>query len=249
MVFDYATVADVFGISFIVGFTRSFLGFGDSAIAVPLFTLLASLTSTNCIVSVYGVFMSAYMLRHDLHQVPKILKELFILFPFIFLGGILGLLILEDIAAIYLKLLLGVILFVFPFLPNLLYPLIKKTNCSFLVLITTGIFSTTLSINGPTMIIYSRLKEWSVEKRIVILQAIFFLCSTQKLIMFSLAGYMHKTELVCGFLCLPGIVLGVIIGVRARKKLSLYIYEKYVDVAFCILSISYITEVLWTSTR
>lgn len=183
------TIVSILIISFIASLVRSTLGFGESLIAVPLFLLFLPVEIAVPLSVMLSIVVALVIVIQDHSKIHFSSAKWLILYAI--LGVPLGILILIYGDETIIKIGLGVLIILYS-----LYSLFGKNNlmlkedskvwlfvCGFL----SGIFGGAYGLNGPPLVIYGNLRQWSPKNFRATLQAYFLPVS-----FVSVVGYYSK---------------------------------------------------------
>lgn len=229
-------------IIFIASLVRSSLGFGESLVAVPLLLLFLPADAAIPLSVMLSVVIAAIILLQDYKKVHFQSAKWLLIYAAI--GIPFGLLILLYVNETILKILLGSLIVLYS-----LYSLFnKKTKvletdsktwliaCGFL----SGVFGGAYGLNGPPLVIYGHLRQWSAEHFRATLQAYFLPAS-----LLGLIGYYAKglvtTEVNHYFLwslttAIPAIFIGRYLNQRLNNgSFFRYVYWGLVGIGILLI--------------
>lgn len=208
------TILYIIIISFLASLVRSTLGFGESLIAVPLFLLFLPVDIAVPLSVMLSVLIALVIVVQDYKNIHFNSAKWLILYAA--LGVPIGIIILMYGNETLVKTGLGILIILYS-----LYSLYFNSNkvlkedskfwlfvCGFL----SGIFGGAYGLNGPPLVIYGNLRQWSAKHFRATLQAYFLPVS-----LLSVVGYYTKglinTEVNTYFLyslisTIPAIFLG-----------------------------------------
>ncbi|MBO9595382.1 MAG: sulfite exporter TauE/SafE family protein [Niabella sp.] len=169
------TIISILTISFIAALVRSTLGFGESLIAVPLFLFFLPATTAVPLSVMLSIIIALIIVIQDHRKIHFYSAKWLIIYA---IPGIpLGLLILVYGNEILVKTVLGLLIIGYA-----LYTLVAKTTkrltrdshwwlfiCGFL----SGVFGGAYGVNGPPLVVYGNLRNWSAAHFRATLQAYF----------------------------------------------------------------------------
>lgn len=183
------TILFILIISFIAALVRSTLGFGESLIAVPLFLLFLPANIAVPLSVMLSVVIAFVIVIQD-HKKIHFNSAKWLIF-FAILGVPLGIIVLLYGNEMVIKIGLGILIILYS-----LYSLYFKNNktlkedskywlfiCGFL----SGIFGGAYGLNGPPLVVYGNLRQWSAKHFRATLQAYFLPVSLA-----SVTGYYAK---------------------------------------------------------
>lgn len=170
------TITFILLISFFASLFRSTLGFGESLIAVPLFLLFLPLEVAVPLSVLLSIIIALIIVIQDHKEIHFQSAKWLVIYAII--GIPIGLLILIYGNETFVKTALGFLIILYS-----LYSLFsKKTEvwkqensklwlfiCGFL----SGVFGGAYGLNGPPLVVYGKLQNWSAKHFRATLQAYF----------------------------------------------------------------------------
>ena len=170
------TITFILLISFFASLFRSTLGFGESLIAVPLFLLFLPLEVAVPLSVLLSIIIALIIVIQDHKEIHFQSAKWLVLYAII--GIPIGLIILIYGNETFVKTALGFLIILYS-----LYSLFsKKTEvwkqensklwlfiCGFL----SGVFGGAYGLNGPPLVVYGKLQNWSAKHFRATLQAYF----------------------------------------------------------------------------
>lgn len=176
-------------IVFVATLVRSTFGFGESLIAVPLLSFIIPIEVAVPLSVLISIFVAAVVVVQDRKQIHFYSAKWLILFAL--LGIPIGLFILVRGNESLIKACLGALIVLYS-----LYSLVSKSKfrleadskiglfiCGFL----SGVLGGAYGLNGPPLIIYGNLRNWSAKHFRATLQAYFLPAS-----MMGMLGYWYQ---------------------------------------------------------
>lgn len=183
------TIAFILIIGFLASLVRSALGFGESLIAVPLFLLFLPVEIAVPLSVMLSIIIALVVVIQD-HKKIHFDSAKWLVF-YAILGIPPGILILIYGNEVLIKAGLGTLIILYS-----LYSLFIKSNkilkednklwlfvCGFL----SGVFGGAYGLNGPPLVVYGNLRQWSAKHFRATLQAYFLPVS-----LISVLGYYSK---------------------------------------------------------
>ncbi|HZI68936.1 MAG TPA: sulfite exporter TauE/SafE family protein [Hanamia sp.] len=162
-------------ISFFASLVRSTLGFGESLFAVPLFLLFLPVEIAVPLSVMLSIVIALFIVIQDHAKIHIQSAKWLIIYA---IPGIpLGLLILIYGNEIFIKTTLGFLIIIYS-----LYSLFGKTKRSlkddnkaglFLCGFLSGVFGGAYGLNGPPLVVYGNLRNWTAKHFRATLQAYF----------------------------------------------------------------------------
>lgn len=210
------------------GFIQGYTGFGAALVAIPLlsFYLDVKIAVPLCVLAGLVITLTmALNLRHKLD--PSKLGPLFLgALPGIALGAYL----LQDLPSQVLRLALGVLLVTYAAFGLLTRIRGRRLHVFWALLagFASGILATTLSAIGPPTIVYASLTRWTRDEIKATLSG-FFLAGTAVTAVAHLATGLTTAPVLWHFVAaLPGVVVGVSLGIMLSRRASERDYRKLV---------------------
>ena len=209
-------------ISFIATLVRSTFGFGESLVAVPLFSLFLPVDAAVPLSVMLSILVALVVVVQDHRQIHFSSAKWLILFA---LPGIpLGVLLLIYGNELWIKTGLGLLIIAYS-----LYSLYGKSTfmlkednrawlfvCGFL----SGVLGGTYGVNGPPLVIYGNLRQWSAKDFRATLQAYFLPASLIGLIGYVVKGLVGKDILLYFVASLPVVIPAIFLGRWLNHKLT-----------------------------
>ena len=233
------TILLILLISFLASLVRSTLGFGESLIAVPLFLLFLPIEIAVPLSVMMSIVIALMIVIQDHKKIHFKSAKWLIIYA---IPGIpLGILILMDGNEIIIKSALGILMIGYA-----LYSLFAKNSkilnkehhiwlfaCGFL----SGVFGGAYGLNGPPLVIYGNLRQWSATHFRATLQAYFLPIS-----IISVMGYYSKglitTQVNTYFvISLLATVPAVFLGRYLNHQLKNDSFFKYVYIGLIIIGL------------
>jgi uncharacterized membrane protein YfcA len=239
----------IFIISFTATLVRSTFGFGESLVAVPLFTIFIPISIAVPLSVLISVLVAMVVVIQDHKQIQLNSAKWLILFA---IPGIpIGLLILIYGNDFWVKISLGILIVLYS-----LYAMFGKNTFnhekdSKLWLFICGFFSGVLGgaygINGPPLVVYGNMRKWTAKEFRATLQGYFLPAS-----FIGILGYIFKGlvtwEVFKYFMAsLPAIFPAIFLGRYLNHRLKNESFFKYVYagllfigvflILFCLLGV------------
>jgi hypothetical protein len=213
-------VVAVLSVVFLGAFARSALGFGDALIAMPLLALMVGMKTATPLVALASSTIAATILmgawrRVELQVVWRLILSTLVGIP-------IGLFFLKVAPEGVAKSVLGVVLVAFGLYslvrPNL--PTLGSEKLSYVFGFVAGILGGAYNTNGPPVVVYGALRDWSPEGFRATLQGYFFPTGLVVLISHGLAGLWTPRVLRLYIYTLPVIVIATLLGGRVNRMIS-----------------------------
>lgn len=243
---DFITVF-ILGVVFIATLVRSTFGFGESLIAVPLLILFIPIEIAVPLSVLLSLVIAAVVVVQDREKIHFESAKWLIIFAV--LGIPLGLFILIYGNENLLKAGLGLIIILYS-----IYSLISKKRfklekdhmgwlftCGFF----SGIFGGAYGLNGPPLVIYGNLRNWTAKNFRATLQAYFLPAS-----LLGFFGYWCKGlwvwEVTYYFLIsIPVIIPAIFLGRYFNHRLKEGTFLKYIYVGLICIGIILLSQSLF----
>lgn len=218
-------------ISFFASLVRSTLGFGESLIAVPLFSLFLPLEVAVPLSVLLSIIIALIIVIQDHKKIHFQSAKWLVIYAII--GIPIGLLILIYGNETFVKITLGLLIIVYSTY-SLFYKKIKtetkenKKTLLFICGFLSGVFGGAYGLNGPPLVVYGNLKNWTAKHFRATLQAYFLPAS-----LIGAFGYYAKglvtTEVNSYFLySLTTAIPAIFLGRYLNHKLNGSSFFKYV---------------------
>lgn len=220
----------IFVVSFVATLVRSTFGFGESLVAVPLFILFIPLEIAVPLSVLISILVALVVVVQDHQQIHFSSAKWLILFAV--LGIPIGLLILLYGNEFWVKIGLG-LLIIF----NSLYAIFGKKQLSlktdsmlwlFICGFTSGILGGAYGVNGPPLVVYGNLRNWSAKHFRATLQAYFLPASFIAAIGYFTKGLITLEVLKYFLLSLPAVFPAIFLGRYLNHKIKDKSFFKYV---------------------
>lgn len=217
-------------ISFLATLMRSTFGFGESLVAVPLFSLFLPIDVAVPLSVLISILVALFVVVQDHHKIHFDSAKWLIIFA---IPGIpAGILILMYGNDHFVKIGLGILIILYSF-----YALAGKTNIALhkdskLWLFLCGFFSGVLGgaygINGPPLVVYGNMRKWTAQHFRATLQAYFLVASTIGIIGYVAKGLLTAIVLKDFAIALPAALPAIYLGRYLNRKLKGDTFFKYV---------------------
>lgn len=240
------TILAILIISFIASLVRSTLGFGEALIAVPFFLLFLPVEVAVPLAVMLSIVIALVVVIQDHKKIHFHSAKWLIIYAI--LGLPVGILVLTYVNETFVKTGLGLLIILYS-----IYSLYFKNNktlqednkfwlfvCGFL----SGVFGGAYGVNGPPLVIYGNLRQWSAKHFRATLQAYFLPVS-----LLSVVGYYAKglltTEVNIYFLySLITTIPAIFLGRYLNHKLKDGTFFKYVYWGLMLISVVLIVSTI-----
>ena len=227
----------VLSIFFIATLVRSTFGFGESLIAVPLLILLVPIEIAVPLSVLVSIFIAAVVVVQDRKQIHFNSAKWLIIFAI--MGIPIGLLLLIHGNENIVKTILGILIIIYS-----VYSLLSKNNfklktdnkawlfaCGFL----SGVFGGAYGLNGPPLVIYGNMRNWTAKHFRATLQAYFLPASIIGMFGYWYNGLWNWTVTYYFLISLPVIIPAIFLGRYFNHQLKDETFLKYIYIGLiCI---------------
>lgn len=233
------TIVFILLISFIASLVRSTFGFGESLIAVPLFLLFLPKEIAVPLSVLLSIVIALVVVIQDHKNIHFKSAKWLILYA---LPGIpFGILMLLYGNELFIKLGLGAIIILYA-----LYALFAKRKkmqdkddkfwlfiCGFL----SGVLGGAYGLNGPPLVVYGNLKQWTAKHFRATLQVYFLPVSLISVLGYSWKGLL-TTEVSSYFLiALITAIPAIFLGRYLNHQLKGFSFFKYIYIGLIVIGI------------
>ncbi|MCF3108018.1 sulfite exporter TauE/SafE family protein [Niabella sp. CC-SYL272] len=226
-------------ISFIAALVRSTLGFGESLIAVPLFLFFLPATTAVPLSVMLSIVIALIIVIQDHRKIHFYSAKWLIIYA---VPGIpLGLLILVYGNEILVKTVLGLLIIGYA-----LYTLAAKSTrnltkdnqwwlfiCGFL----SGVFGGAYGLNGPPLVVYGNLRNWSAVQFRATLQAYFLPVSLLGFVGYAAKGLVTAEVNYYFLIALTTSIPAIFLGRWLNRKLNSRSFLRYVLYGLVVVGI------------
>lgn len=240
------TVLFILIISFVASLVRSTLGFGESLIAVPLFLLFLPLDIAVPLSVMLSVVIAFVIVVQD-HKKIHFYSAKWLIF-YAALGVPIGIIILMYGSEVLVKVGLGTLIILYS-LYSLFFNRIKVLKgdnkfwlfvCGFL----SGIFGGAYGLNGPPLVVYGNLKQWSAKHFRATLQAYFLPVSLISVIGYYTKGLVTPHVNTYFLIALITTIPAIFLGRYLNHQLKDGTFFKYVYWGLIVISVILIVSTL-----
>lgn len=237
----------ILAIIFIATLVRSTFGFGESLIAVPLLVLLIPIEIAVPLSVLISILIAAFVVVQDRKQIHFTSVKWLLIFAAI--GIPIGLLLLIYGNETLTKLFLGILIISYS-----LYSLSSKSNlrlesdnklwlffCGFF----SGVFGGAYGLNGPPLVVYGNMRNWTAKHFRATLQAYFLPASSIGMFGYWYQGLWISTVTHYFLISIPVIIPAILLGRYFNHRLKdgaflRYVYLGLIGVGIVLLSQSLI---------
>lgn len=224
------TLCYVLLITFLATLVRSAFGFGESLVAVPLFIQFLPVETAVPLSVLLSILIALVIVAQDHRQIHFNSAKWLILFA---IPGIpAGLMILVYGNDLLVKTGLGVLIILYS-----AYSLFEKNSLrlkedSLFWLLTCGFLSGVLGgaygLNGPPLVVYGNMRQWSKKHFRATLQAYFLPASAAGVLGYAAKGLVTTEVLWYFVFSLPAAIPAIFLGRYLNHKLSGESFFRYI---------------------
>jgi uncharacterized membrane protein YfcA len=217
-------------ISFVATLVRSTFGFGESLVAVPLFVLFIPLEVAVPLSVLISVLVALVVVIQDHREIH--IESAKWLIVYAILGIPFGLLILLYGNEYWVKIVLGLLIAgysVYMLRSRNAFRLEADSRgwlfvCGFL----SGVLGGAYGVNGPPLVVYGNLRQWSAQHFRATLQAYFLPASLIGVAGYAMKGLVGRVVLSDLLICLPVVLPAIFLGRYLNRKLAGSAFFTYV---------------------
>ena len=223
---------------------RSAFGFGESLIAVPLLAFCIPIREAAPLAVLVSITIAAVVVVQDWRHIHLrsagwlVLSTLF--------GLPIGLLLLTSCPEYLVKAGLGGLILLFALFclgGNLKFKLHHDSRkwlltCGFLA----GILGGSYGMNGPPLVIYGSLRNWTAQHFRATLQAYFLPASVLGMCGYLSAGLWTRAVTHDYLLCLPALLPAVLLGRDINHRLSVAAFSRCIYVGLAAIGLALVTQ-------
>lgn len=233
-------------VSFIASLVRSTLGFGESLVAVPLFLFFLPVDIAVPLSVMLSVIIALVIVIQDYKKIHFYSAKWLIFYAAP--GVPIGIIILLYGNEILVKTGLGILIILYS-LYSLYFnsnKILKEDNrfwlfvCGFL----SGIFGGAYGLNGPALVIYGNLRQWSAKHFRATLQAYFLPVSLISVIGYYVKGFVTPQVNTYFLISLTTAIPAIFLGRYLNHQLKDSSFFKYVYWGLIIISFILIVNTL-----
>lgn len=212
----------VLAVVFVATLIRSTLGFGEALVAVPLLALRTPITVAAPLAVLISVVVATVVVIQD-HRHVQIRSAVGLIVAAL-VGIPLGVWLLVAAEARLVKLVLGLVIVAFS-----LYSLLGKAKlhlqrdhrgwllgCGFL----SGVLGGAYGMNGPPLVVYGSLRQWSPQHFRATLQGYFLPVSLAGLLGYAATGVWSAAVARYFLLSLPIVAVAILLGRAINQRLK-----------------------------
>jgi uncharacterized protein len=220
----------VFAISFTATLVRSTFGFGESLVAVPLFSIFIPLEVAVPLSVLMSVLVALVVVVQDHRQIHFNSAKWLILFA---IPGIpVGLAILIYGNEFWVKIGLGIIIILYSLYAisgkNIF--LLQKDSKRWMLIcgLLSGILGGSYGLNGPPLVVYGNMRKWNAKVFRATLQGYFLPVSALGILGYLFKGLINAEVIRYFLVSLPAIFPAIFLGRYFNHRLKDDSFFKYV---------------------
>jgi uncharacterized protein len=208
---------------------RSALGFGEALIAVPILAFVLPVEVAAPVATLVSITVAAVVVAQDWRHI-YLRSAAWLVFSTL-LGVPLGLLLLRSVSEPIVKGVLGVLVASFAASALRRPTTYELTNdrLAWLFGLSAGVLGGAYGMNGPPLVIYGTLRQWSPERFRATLQGYFLPASVIGMIGYWTAGLWTPTVSRYYLLSLPTALLAIPLGRALNRRLDAKRFRAYVN--------------------
>jgi len=238
----------VFAVSFVATLVRSTFGFGESLVAVPLFILFIPIDTAVPLSVLISILVALVVVIQDHSQIHFNSAKWLIIFAI--LGIPLGLLILIYGNEFWVKIALGLLIIFYA-----LYAISGKNAVSlktdsklwlFICGFVSGVLGGAYGVNGPPLVVYGNMRNWSAKHFRATLQAYFLPASFIGAIGYFAKGLITLEVLTYFLISLPAVFPAIFLGRYLNHRINDSSFFKYVYFGLIAIGAFLIVNTLYT---
>jgi uncharacterized membrane protein YfcA len=209
-------------------FMRAAVGFGDALLALPLLSMIMSISTASPVVALAGLTMSLSILvvNRETVDVPSAWR----LIVASLVGIPVGVVLLQTAPERVVKGVLGVVLVVYG-VYNLLtpgLPHVPHENYAFPFGFVAGVLGGAYNTSGPPVVLYGTLRRWSPDYFRATLQCYFLCTFFATLVSHGVARLLTPVVFELFLWALPGIGLGLYVGGKVHRMIPKAVFSRVI---------------------
>lgn len=215
------------GVFLVAALVQGITGFGFALLSMPLLSLTVDPKDAVAVSTLVGTVASGSLLARHRRTVRWDLVRPLLLAASA--GMPLGLYLLVVIAEGALRLLLAVVVAAFAGLLASGWRL-KGSNRAFDLLagFTSGLLNTSLSTNGPPLVVALQARDLEPDEFRGTISALFFASSLLANALLARAGRYHDETVIQAAIGLPALLVGSAVGARMARRLPVGVFRRVV---------------------
>jgi len=234
----------ILAIVFIATLVRSTFGFGESLIAVPLLVLLIPIEIAVPLSVLISILIAAVVVVQDRKQIHLNSAKWLIIYAV--LGIPIGLYLLIHGNENIIKAILGILIILYSAFSLLSKGTFKLGTdnrawlfiCGFL----SGVFGGAYGLNGPPLVVYGNIRNWTAKRFRATLQAYFLPASIIGMFGYWYKGLWNPTVTYYFFISVPVIIPAIFLGRYFNHRLKDGTFLKYVYIGLICIGIVLLSQ-------
>jgi uncharacterized membrane protein YfcA len=239
------TMILVLAVIFLATLVRSTFGFGEALVAVPLLALLMPVEEAVPLATLVSITVATIVIAQDWHRVHfrsagwLVISTLF--------GIPLGLWLLTAIPEAVVKAILAVVIVGFSS-----YCLIsrspvrlKNDRWAWVFGFGAGVLGGAYGMNGPPLVVYGSLRQWSPEQFRATLQGYFLPASLLGMCGYWFAGLWTAAVTRHYLWTLPLVLAAIFLGRAINRRLSGHTFLRYVHIGLLVVGAVLLIQSVW----
>ncbi|MBA1353146.1 sulfite exporter TauE/SafE family protein [Staphylococcus cohnii] len=227
---------------FLGGLVRTYFGFGEALVSMPLLTLIGlNLHTSISLVGLAGLMVASLNIFLDYRNIK--IKVLLLMLLGSLLGVPIGILILQHITTSYIQLMLGLFLILYgvyafgkiTFFKNRYNIILKSNIWASLTGMISGILGSLYNSHGVPVVIYGTMSPWHIKDFRSTVQAHFLITAIFVVIGQASGGIWTGQTVSLFLLSIPCLIISVIIGKYLINHTTYHNFEKWIYLFITIL--------------
>ncbi len=239
-------LAHVLAVLFFATLIRSAFGFGEALIAVPLLALRMPVREAAPLAVLVSITVATIVVAQDWREVHVRSAAWLVLAT---LAGIpLGLWLLTAVDGRVVKAILALVILAFAFYSLASRAPLRLERDHLQWLLGCGLFAGVLGgaygMNGPPIVVYGSLRNWSASHFRATLQAYFLPASLIGMTGYWLTGLWSPTVTRYYLLSVPGVLVATALGRMIHRRLNGRSFLRYVHVGLVAIGFALLAQSL-----
>jgi uncharacterized protein len=228
-------ILPVLAVIFLATLIRSAFGFGEALVAVPLLALLIPVEEAVPLATLVSITVAAVVVAQDWRKIHfrsagwLVISTLF--------GIPLGLWLLTAVAETVVKAILAVVIIGFSFycLVSRKQFELKNDRMAWLFGFGAGVLGGAYGMNGPPLVIYGSLRQWSPEHFRATLQGYFLPASLLGMCGYWLVGLWTPAVTRYYLWSLPIALVAIFLGRAINQRMRGHSFLRYIHVGLLLV--------------
>ena len=228
-------IVAVITVLFVAALIASTFGFGIGLIAMPLLAILVDIKTAASLSALVSITVVSTVLMRHWREIQ--FRSIWRLVVSSCVGVSLGLWLLRNMQASYMKLFLAFIIIAFSCfsLMTTRRMTLKTDRFAYVFGGVSGILGGAYTIPGPPVIVYGILRRWQPEEFRVTLLGYFLPNTLLVTLGYYFSGFMTSSVVQLYVYSLPAIFMAVIIGNHANRSIPKEKFVRFVHVLLILL--------------